>query len=32
MAAGAQAGADHSLGEPLTRKVLVDRLKQIGLR
>lgn len=32
MAAGAQAGVDHSLGEPVTRKALVDRLKQLGLR
>ncbi len=32
MAAGAQAGVDHSLGEPVTRKSLVDRLKQLGLR
>lgn len=32
MAAGAHAGVDHSLGEPVTRKALVDRLKRLGLR
>jgi DNA-binding response OmpR family regulator len=32
MAAGARAGVDHSLGEPITRTILVERLKQLGLR
>jgi len=32
MAAAARAGVDHSLGEPITRTVLIDRLKQLGLR
>lgn len=32
MAAAARAGVDHSLGEPITRKILIERLKQIGLR
>jgi DNA-binding response OmpR family regulator len=32
MAAAARAGVDHSLGEPITRRILIDRLKQLGLR
>jgi CheY-like chemotaxis protein len=32
MAAAASAGVDHSLGEPITRTILVERLKQLGLR
>jgi DNA-binding response OmpR family regulator len=32
MAAAARAGVDHSLGEPITRTILIERLKQLGLR